>query len=197
MTLRLYTFGISHFAEKARWALDYKRIEYEENRLVPGAHLPVVKRIAPRTTVPVLVDGEHVVQGSSAIIDYVDAHSPELPLTPLDASERGRTLELETWLDRELGEPLRRVFYFYALDHRDLVISLLTQGTPWWGPTFCRLTFPFIASRIREMYEINAATVASDRERVSEAFERVESLLASSPYLVGDHFSRADSRWPR
>ena len=110
MTPRLYTFGISHFAEKARWALDYKGIDYEEARLVPGAYLPVVKRIAPRTMVPVLRDGEHVVQGSSAIIDYLDAHIPERPLTPLDASERERARELETWLDRELGS--RCVAYF-------------------------------------------------------------------------------------
>jgi glutathione S-transferase len=35
---RLYTFTISHFAEKARWSLDYKGIPYQEQRLVP-AHI--------------------------------------------------------------------------------------------------------------------------------------------------------------
>ena len=49
MTTRLYTFTISHFAEKARWALDYKRIHYQEKRLVPGSHVPIVKRMAPST----------------------------------------------------------------------------------------------------------------------------------------------------
>jgi hypothetical protein len=28
--LKLYTFNISHFAEKARWTLDYEGIRYEE-----------------------------------------------------------------------------------------------------------------------------------------------------------------------
>ncbi len=51
---RLYTFTISHFAEKARWSLDYKGIHYQEKRLVPGSHVPIVKRIAPSTVVPVL-----------------------------------------------------------------------------------------------------------------------------------------------
>ena len=110
MTPRLYTFAISHFAEKARWALDYKGIEYEEKRLVPGSHIPIIRRIAPRTMVPVLVDGELVIQGSSAIIDHVDTLIPERPLTPSDASERERARELEPWLDRELGEPLRPSF---------------------------------------------------------------------------------------
>jgi glutathione S-transferase len=192
MTLRLYTFAISHFAEKARWALDYKGIQYEEKRLVPGSHIPIIKRIAPRTTVPVLVDGERVIQGSSAIIDHVDVLMAERPLTPRDASERERASELEPWLDRELGEPLRRVLYHYALDRPELVISLFTQGTPWWGKAFCRVAFPLLKNRIRTMYKINAENVALDKERVAKAFERIDALLASSAFLAGDHFSRAD-----
>ena len=87
----LYTFTISHFAEKARWSLDYKGIHYQEKRLVPGSHVPIIKRIAPSTFVPVLQDAGRIIQGSSAIIDYVDEHSPEPPLTPADPSERQRT----------------------------------------------------------------------------------------------------------
>ena len=82
---RLYTFTISHFAEKARWSLDYKGIPYQEKRLVPGSHIPIVKRIAPSTFVPVLQDAGRIIQGSSAIIDYVDEHTPEPPLTPVES----------------------------------------------------------------------------------------------------------------
>ena len=80
--IRLYTFTISHFAEKARWSLDYKGIPYQEKRLVPGSHILIVKRIAPSTFVPVLQDAGRIIQGSSAIIDYVDEHSPEPPAYP-------------------------------------------------------------------------------------------------------------------
>ena len=163
--IRLYTFTISHFAEKARWSLDYKGIPYQEKRLVPGSHIPIVKRIAPSTFVPVLEDAGRIVQGSSAIIDYVDEHSPEPPLTPADPSERQRSLELERWLDCELGERVRRVFYFHALNHRDLVVRLFTQGGPWWGRLICRVGFPMIANRIRQMYEITPENVALDQRR--------------------------------
>jgi glutathione S-transferase len=214
MPPRLYTFSISHFAEKARWALDYKGIAYEEARLVPGTHMAIVRRIAPRTTVPVLVDRGRVIQGSSAIIDWADTQIPERRLTPSDASESEGVIELERWLDVELGEPLRRVFYHYALEHRELVISLFTQGGPWWGKSFCRLAFPLIRQRIRGMYAINEVNVAADKERIAAVHERIDGLLASSPYLVGDRFTRADltlaallapmwmpdehpTRWPR
>ena len=64
--LKLYTFNISHFAEKARWTLDYEGIAYEERVLVPGPHQLVTRRIARRTHVPVLEHDGQYVQGSSA-----------------------------------------------------------------------------------------------------------------------------------
>ena len=189
---RLYTFTISHFAEKARWSLDYKGIHYQERRLVPGSHVPIVKRMAHSTFVPVLLDAGRIIQGSSAIIDYVEAHSPEPPLAPADPSKRQRTLELEQWLDCEFGERVRRIFYFHALSHRDLVIPLFNQGGPWWGRLFCRVGFRVIANRIRQMYAITAENVALDMDRVTAVYERLDTLLENRRYLVGDRFSRAD-----
>ena len=34
--------------------------------------------------------------------------------------------------------------------------------------------------------------MALDKDRVTKAFERIDELLASSAFLVGDRFSRAD-----
>jgi glutathione S-transferase len=53
--LTLLTFVISHFSEKARWALDFEGLSYDERRLIPGMHFPAVRRLASKTTVPVLV----------------------------------------------------------------------------------------------------------------------------------------------
>ena len=82
--LKLYTFNISHFSEKARWTLDYEGIPYEERVLLPGPHQLVTRRVARRTHVPVLEhDGEYV-QGSSAIIDYVADRLGGTKLTAID-----------------------------------------------------------------------------------------------------------------
>jgi glutathione S-transferase len=129
-----------------------------------------------------LQDAGRIIQGSSAIIDYVDEHSPEPPLTPADPSERQRTLELERWLDCEFGERVRRVFYFHALNHRDLAIPLFNQGGPWWGRLFCRVGFRMIANRIRQMYAITAENVALDMDRVTAAYERLDTLLENRRY---------------
>ena len=192
MARRLYTFTVSHFSEKGRWSLDYKGVPYEERRLLPGLHVAVTKRIAPGTSVPVFVDGDRVVQGSTAIIDYADGHWPDRPLTPSNSADRERALELERWLDRELGEPLRRVFYFHALPHRRTVVALFTQGAPFWARIFYGVGFNGVASVIRKMYDVTSENAAMDRDRLKAVFERLDELLEGRRYLVGDRFSRAD-----
>jgi glutathione S-transferase len=192
VTRRLYTFAVSHYAEKARWALDYKGIDYVEVPLVPGSHSLVVKRIAPLTTVPVLRDGDRIVQGSSAIIDHVEKEWPGLALTPEDESARRNALELEGWLDRELGETCRRVFYFHALAHRELVLHYFNQRGPWWGRLLARIGYRLLAYGIRDMYAITKDNAARDEERLHAVFEKVDALLVGGSYLVGNRFSRAD-----
>ena len=49
-----------------------------------------------------------------------------------------------------------------------------------------------IVNRIRQMYEITAENVALDMDRVTAAYERLDTLLENRRYLVGDRFSRAD-----
>ncbi len=74
--LRLITIPISHYCEKARWALERAGLSYREERHVQGVH-----RIAPRhagggSTVPVLVTPESVIGESEAILEWVDARTP-------------------------------------------------------------------------------------------------------------------------
>jgi len=75
-TPRLYVFSFSHFSEKARWACDRKRLGYQLVPLLPGLHILTTRRLAPGTSVPVLVHGPHVIQNSSEIIDYLALLSP-------------------------------------------------------------------------------------------------------------------------
>ena len=44
--LTLYTFGLSHYCEKARWSLDLCGVPYQEVRWAPGPHLLTARRIA-------------------------------------------------------------------------------------------------------------------------------------------------------
>ncbi len=212
--IRLYTFVVSHFSEKARWALDWKRVPYAERQLTPGLHRRSLQRLAPRSTVPVLDDDGRVTQGSSAIIDYAERRWPDRSLAPADPALHDQVPEMERWLDDEVGEPLRRVFYGSALGNRELVVQLFTQGGGWWAPWFYRMAYPRVAHVIQRMYAINPRTVAEDRKRLTATFQRIDQMLGRGGYLLGDRFSRADlslaslvaplwsppehcTRWPR
>ncbi|MDQ3562957.1 MAG: glutathione S-transferase N-terminal domain-containing protein [Pseudomonadota bacterium] len=114
-------------------ALDYKGLDYRTRNLVPGPHRLVTERLAPRSHVPILVDGERVIQGSSEIIDYLAKRCPGARLTPVGASAAQEAHEWERYLDREIGVTIRRWFYFHILPERKLAARFLLQGAPGTG----------------------------------------------------------------
>ncbi|HTV18214.1 MAG TPA: glutathione S-transferase family protein [Polyangiaceae bacterium] len=191
-TIRLYTFTISHFCEKARWALDRTGAGYREVILLPGFHRRRMKGFGGGGMVPLLTHGPHVVDGSSAIIDFADSLGGAPPLTPVDPALRAEALEWEAYLDREVGETLRRALYFYLFDHPRLVVRAWSLGAPFWAPAMYGMISGRAIAVVRRYLKIDAATVQSDQQRVLAAFERASERLASRPFLVGDTFTRAD-----
>ena len=189
---RLYVFTVSHFCEKARWACDRKGMRYRLITLLPGAHLLTMRRLAPKSHVPLLVDGSHVIQDSSGIIDYLDASYPDAPLTPTGAAEAAEAREWESWLDLELGETTRRLFYFHALQSPAFLAEEYARGGPRWSSWFYALALPTIRRAVAKMYDVSAATAARDLERLNSVFARLDGHFARRRYLVGERFSRAD-----
>jgi glutathione S-transferase len=191
--LKLYTFNISHFSEKARWALDYEGIAYEERALLPGPHQLVTRRIARRTHVPVLEHDGQVVQGSSAIIDYVADRLGGARLTASDPAVRARALELESRLDQAFGRGVQQVFYSALLKNRRTVIDLWSYGGPFWARGFYAVAFPAVASVVKRMYKTtDVEGVARARQRFVTTFDELDAVLAKQPYLGGDAPDRTD-----
>ena len=186
----LYVFTISHFAEKARWALDHKQVRYRPVVLLPGPHRFTTRRIAGASQVPLLVHDGVAVSGSSAIIDHADRVWRERPLTP--AGREAEVMELERALDEDLGENGRRVLYSYALDRPDVTIPLFTAGGPRWGSLFYRLAYRPLARLIRSTYRVHDDEVTRSKERFAQAIARLESRLGESPFLLGERLSRVD-----
>ena len=101
----LWQIEISHFSEKARWALAYKGVEHRRRAPLPGAHIPVALWLTrgEQKTFPILsLDGRNI-GDSSAIIEALERRFPEPPLYPADPEQRRRALELEEFFDEEVG----------------------------------------------------------------------------------------------
>jgi len=189
---RLLIFRVSHYSEKARWALDHKRIPYQLEALLPGLHSKRVRAVAKGSCVPVLLHRERVVQGSAEILSYLEQEFEGPALLPADASAAREALDWQKLLDSELGEPARRVAYHYALTSPSFTIPLYAQGGPWWAAPLYRLSFSRVVKVVRKMYDITEANVALDLQRLRQVFQRVDARLAQQPRLAGQTFSLAD-----
>ena len=78
MRARLITIPISHFCEKARWALQRAGVAYVEQPHLQMIHVLAARRAGGGRTVPVFVsqDGQ-VLADSTDILRWADARLPE------------------------------------------------------------------------------------------------------------------------
>ena len=194
-TAILVTIPISHFCEKARWALDRAGVDYIEKRHIQLLHAIAAKRAGGGTTAPVLrtADGT-VYDQSSAILRYADEHLPEeRRLYPADPAEQADVVALEQRFDNVLGPEGRRwLSHEVFKDARRFAPWNLT-GVPRWE----RRIFPFVLAPakvvINRLFKISDATVAAAVQQVDDEFDAVaERLSDGRRHLAGDRFSAAD-----
>ena len=186
---------VSHYSEKARWALDYKRIPHSR-RWPPGGFHPLVCWVLTRgkhQTVPVLlIDGEGI-GDSTEIIRRLEERFPEPPLYPADPDERRRALELEDWFDEECGPYVRRLVYHHLTTDPDLLVELAQHQIQYGHDVMIglnkRILYRFL--------DLRFATSSPERaqhaeEKVVAALDRLDAELEGREYLAGDRFSVAD-----
>jgi len=113
---KLITFGISHFCEKARWALDWHGIPYEEIGWPPGWHLVLAKRCGAKAgTLPIVLDRETVIQGSDAIIDWAENKDTDPGRSLAPRGNLSEAQEIERRADEVIGVHVRRLAYAATL----------------------------------------------------------------------------------
>jgi glutathione S-transferase len=188
----LWHFPISHFNEKARWALDYKRIPHRRQALGPSYVLRAYLATG-RATLPVLFLDGKAIGDSSRILEALERHQPDPPLFPKDESERRRALELEEFFDEELGHPIRTAIVGpLFIDDPETVVRVLTTGMDARASRAMRAVYPAFRAFYRFRHKISPETIGSAPGKVRAALDRIASELQPSGYLVGDRFSVAD-----
>ena len=194
MALRLYQFAISHYCEKIRWALDYKKLNYETANLLPGQHIKTVKKLTngAGASVPVLEHDGEVIQGSSNILDYLDRVFPDKPLTPVDEPARTQALAWEKRLDDEAGPAIRCYSYHHFLQRPKIVVPLLAAGTPYYNRILLSLAFSRVSETMRKWMKINERTAEKSRESMENLLTELAETYSQQPFLAGESFSRAD-----
>jgi glutathione S-transferase len=188
----LWHIPVSHFSEKVRWALDYKRIAHR--RQVLGAdYLIRAWRATGRGTLPILFLDGRPIGDSTHIIGALEARHPAPPLYPRDAAERQRALALEDDLDERLGPALRAAVVTPLFRHDpDVALRVLTTGMPDAAYRRLRPLVRFFPAYYRLRHKIRDAKLEVDRAAVTAALDRIEAERRGRAHLVGDAFTVAD-----
>jgi glutathione S-transferase len=191
---RLLTIPISHFCEKARWALERAGIEYVEERHVQGIHRIVARRAGGGTTMPVLVTDEGVLAESEHILRYADERLDEdRRLFPADAELCDEVVQLCRELDEGLGPDGRRLMYALMLELKGPMLQVNNQGVPAWEGRAMSALWPLATRWGRRDLGIDGDTVRVDQENVRRAFDAIAGRRADGrPYLCGERFTAAD-----
>lgn len=192
----LYVFAISHYCEKARWTLDCLDVAYDLRHLAPGPHMQLAKQLgAPGSSVPILVSGAQVVQGSSEIIEWAEAaeHEPHLTLRVASNLE-DQCRALERRLDEIAGVHVRRYYYSEALvEFPETVRPMFTRDLEPEARRSVEDNWELVRKLMIGAMDLGTEQGDDSRRILEDELDWLDALLADGRrYLVGDHFSRAD-----
>jgi glutathione S-transferase len=188
----LITIPLSHYCEKARWALDRVGLPYRE-----APHAPLLHRLATARsdggTVPVLVHGDHRLIDSTEILVHADAVCGGDLLYPRDAALRREVDAFEELFDTQLGPHARRWAYAELLSQPTLLRSVWSRGVPPLEARLLPLMMPLVRRLVSAGYKITPERALHSLKRVHSVFQQVDKHLSDGRrFLVGDRFTAAD-----
>jgi glutathione S-transferase len=193
----LWQIDISHYAEKVRWALEYKGVDHGRRSLLPGSHIPLALALTrgAQPTVPILQLDGRAIGDSTEIIAALEARYPEPALYPVDAAELSRAIELEEWFDENLGPHARLLPFYELIQEPALFAEIAAESVP--GPL--AKAKPVVGAYARAYTSVRWNANSEEdavraREAIVVAFDKLEAELekGDGEFLVGDSLSVAD-----
>lgn len=177
----LITIGVSHYCERARWALQRAGLPFEETAYAPLIHLRGTRLKGYGQQVPILETRDGVIEGSDKIQAFADP------------AAAGLDLDIARSIEGPLGGATRRWTYGYLMQKPASfrhAMGLCSSSSL--GAKGARLGAPVIAAAIRKLLKIDAAGVERSRAKIDQVFEAVGSILKEQPFLSGQEFGALD-----
>jgi glutathione S-transferase len=171
----LWHLEISHYNEKARWALDYKGVAHVRRAVTPGLQELTARRLRAGRTVPVLKMNGRAIGDSTKIIEEIERRWPAPPLYPADPEECSRALKLEDYFDDQCGPDARRVLFNDNLAEPETFLAMFLGADRRRIGLLETLT-PLFFQVVKRRFRIRPETVEKSRERVRAAFEKGECM---------------------
>lgn len=191
----LYIFAISHYCEKARWALDYLGIDYQLRHVAPGEHMKIAKELGcPGSSVPYLQVGNRVIQGSTDIISWAESTRSANGKRLAPDADIEQAAAIEKRIDEIAGVHIRRFYYSEALvEHPSTVRPIFTRYLPLLKKLPVLIGWGKIRSIMKKRMDLGRRQGDESQAITDAELAWIDELLADGrTYLVGDRFSRAD-----
>lgn len=191
-SLALYHAWVSSASRRVRFALEEKEIGYQSilvDLLAFEQHTPEYLALNPNGWVPTLVhEGVPVVE-SSVICEYIDEIFPGPPLVPRAPHERARKRVWAKWTDEvvirafqvanwnRMMAPVARTWTDDEVEQRLAAIPVPDRREDW---------------RRMARHLFSKSDIEHAISNIRRTLDRMESDLASGPWLAGANFSLAD-----
>ena len=106
MTTDYHIIGnyISPYVRKVLVCMELKGLDYSIDPIAPFVGNERFSELSPLRRIPVLIDGDRVINDSSVICQYLDERHPQPSLYPADIGDRAQARWLEEYCDSWLGD---------------------------------------------------------------------------------------------
>jgi glutathione S-transferase len=180
VTPTLYTIPISHYGERARWALDRGGVEYRESHHLQMFSCLYALALGGKKTLPILRTRDRVLNDSGDIMRWADPS-----LYPTDDV-----------LDRELagdfGDQTRRIAYGWFFRELERFWPINMGRAPRYEGVLLRAALPVGVAFLRRYLTVTPNAIVAAHDAVMRMFDRVAGVLGDRLYLFGDRFSAVD-----
>lgn len=189
MHVELLQFRYSPYNEKARWALDLKRLPHRRTDLMPGPHMGKVRRISGQTATPVLVIDGRATAGSAAILRELDRLQPSPPLF----TQMPEVVAVEEMFDNDLGPRISRKVLALLLEDRGYFCRVFAEGQNSINRIAYRMMRPLAQGMVRRGNGITGQMAIDDGESaLQEGLAFVAERSRATGYLAGYSLTAAD-----
>jgi glutathione S-transferase len=188
----LYSFQISHYVEKVRWAMDYCGIEYREVQWTPMFSIPRAHLKAGGRTLPFIEIDNETVQDSTEILHWLHEHRKPFAVMPADEAQRREAMEIEDLVD-DVGFDIIRYMYATLVEYPDDLVALWGWSATPLTRFALRATWPLTAYLMRYNIGFTDNDQAQGNARLDRVMDALDVKLSDGRrFLVGDKLSIAD-----
>jgi glutathione S-transferase len=159
----LYHWLLSSASRKVRVVLAEKNLDFTMKAEKPWERRPEFLALNPAGEVPVLIDSDHVLAGTEAIVEYLDEVYREKMLIGINPLDRAEVRRLVAWFDVKMDREVTE-----NLVGEKMMKRMVGEGQP------------------------NSQAIRAGHANLPHHLDYIGYLVDRRRWLAGDHFSIAD-----